>query len=166
MSNTPPKIVRTDIGEFVEGDLNPSWEESVLLFIAREYESERTSLNAHPSFWFEFKGQLYYGVVDYNYSFLETMEDWDYDEGIYGQKSFSAWYEYDERLFYMLNNFIIPTNKVENSNEPRKTFYIKVDYNRLMSGDLGKFSGYELDIIETWYKKYSRDEKLKNLLSK
>lgn len=144
--------MRRYIGEIV--DINPTWERSKLIWITQDSDSDYVS---SPSFWFEFDGWLYYGIVEYKLHTFEQYEDWILDDNTIFNDMNPGKFEFD-----YLVDFRSPNNLVESPNIPYKTIYYKLDYDKVMSGYLGKWCEYEyeLEFMKVW----NRDMKLKGLL--
>lgn len=157
------------IGEIVE--INPTWEETKLVWVTSE-QWEVSNLNDNgtfinssypykiiphhnPTFWFEYKGWMYYGLVEYEIGFAEQFEDWQMTE-----EYFFDQYEPSEIEFNQLINFKGPMNKVKDPGVPYKTIYFKLDYPKAMQGDLGHWCKYEMDFTKQWY----RDRTINDIL--
>ncbi len=143
------------IGEIVE--IHPTWEKSKLIWVTNEQWSEDGKSHHHPAFWFEFEGWLYYGIVDYEFGFLEQYEDWVINEDEYEFNSYSP----KKIEFDLLVNFYSPLNLVNDPNKSYDTKYYKLDYEKAMQGDLDHWCQWEIEFTKEW----NRDMKLKELLN-
>jgi hypothetical protein len=147
-------------------DINPKFDEVKLIWITNERVDWladsfsnlkfplKTSTNC-PSFWFEYKSEIYYGIVEYELGFLEQYEDWEICDGIYFNE-----YDPKEEEFNQLTNFKIPLNFKEGVGEKRKTRYYKLDYVKAMQGDLGQWCKFELNFTKKWF----RDRQIDSIL--
>lgn len=161
------------IGE--EVNITPTWDKSKLIWVTHEQWSEpntdpnypRSTVPHHnPSFWFEFDGWLYYGMVEYEFGFGEQYEDWIIDTfRDEGGKNITDVY-FDEYSpgkieFEMLTNFKAARNKISDPGVPYKTIYYKMDWEKANNEDnLDYYCKYETDFITVW----NRERKLNELL--
>lgn len=119
---------------------------------------ETTDNKKYPSFWFEYKGHMYYGIVQYEMSSFEQMEDWEItNDWLYKSGCTRHFMEYEPTNFehQYLMDFKVPINKVVDAGKPCKTIYYKLDYTKATSQeDMGEWTRYELNFLKIWYRKY------------
>lgn len=172
---------RRYVGE--EVSILPTWEESKLIWITQEQWDEpndgssnpnypgKSIPHHNPSFWFEFNGWIYYGMVEYEFGFTEQYEDWvvngkvsddsvKYNSNDLDYPFFNS-YNPSKFEFDMLVNFKAPSNKVSDPGKPYNTKYYKLDWDKANTEDnLDYYCEYETDFIKVW----NRDRKINELI--
>ena len=136
------------IGELVK--ISPKWEDVRLIWVTNERDGN--DRKTHPSFWFEYNGWIYYGVVQYKMNTFETYDDWE--------PTFNNWAP-EKYEFELLTNFKSPSNLVKNPNVPYDTLYYKVDYEGIMKTDLDYWCEFEMNFLKEW----NREKKINDVIS-
>ncbi len=120
--------------------IRPKLENSKMIYVTMENYTHDTTFYTNPSFWLGYKGELYYGICQYNMKFAETFDDWDIDGDTYFNQFRPGEFE-----FTKLNGW-----------EPN--FY-KVDFD-IIHKDEGRVSEWEMRFIIA----YERSGKIDDLL--
>lgn len=122
--------------------INPIWDNIKLLFISCTISNFKYDLKARPLFLFIYENDLYFGICDYEFEFLENYEDFELENG--------------ESL-----NMFFPKLEEFNFLKRMNPTYYRMDYHATINQDLGDFSDYELDLL----KNYNRELTINKLLS-
>lgn len=102
-------------------------------------EDRRTC--AHPSVWFVFEGDMYYGLSKYKFNWFEQYEDWL----LPSEKQFDCYFPGKEEWEYMTRLGLE---------------YRKLDYEKAMQGDMDEWCDFELEFAKKW----NREKKIEELL--
>jgi len=117
-------------------EISPEWEEVNLFLITESTSDFRKNVKSSPLFLFIYENDIYIGICDYEFHFLENFEDFTLDNQIIFNSFFPGKMEFD---------YLKGMNP---------TFY-KLDYQETLKGDLDEFSEYELDLLKEWNRELS-----------
>lgn len=122
-------------GNIVE--INPLWENVKLLFITTTTSNFSLDVKPKPLFLFIYENNLYFGICDYEFQFLQSYEDFTMEN----EQTFNSFFPNSEEFIYLKD--MNPT-------------YYKLDYQKTINQeDLGDFSEYELDLLKEWNRELS-----------
>lgn len=122
-------------GNIVE--INPLWENVKLLFITTTTSNFSLDVKPKPLFLFIYENNLYFGICDYEFQFLQSYEDFTMEN----EQTFNSFFPNSEEFIYLKD--MNPT-------------YYKLDYQKTINKeDLGDFSDYELDLLKKWNRELS-----------
>jgi hypothetical protein len=122
-------------GSIVE--IDPLWEDVKLLFITTTTSNFSLDVKPKPLFLFIYENNLYFGICDYEFQFLQSYEDFTMEN----EQTFNSFFPNSEEFIYLKD--MNPT-------------YYKLDYQKTINQeDLGDFSDYELDLLKEWNRELS-----------
>lgn len=117
-------------------NISPEWEDVNLFLITESTSDFRKNAKSSPLFLFIYENDIYIGICDYKFHFLENFDDFTLDNQITFNSFFPGKMEFD---------YLKGMNP---------TFY-KLDYQETLKGDLDEFSEYELDLLKEWNRELS-----------
>lgn len=122
-------------GNIVE--IDPLWEDVKLLFITTTTSNFSLDVKPKPLFLFIYENNLYFGICDYEFQFLQNYEDFI----LQNEQVFNSFFPKSEEFIYLKD--MNPT-------------YYKLDYQKTINQeDLGDFSDHELNLLKKWNRELS-----------